>query len=193
MAITRAKTSSIAQGPSTKRTLLADNPAILSGSYESIATTTVGAGGASTITFSSIPSTYTHLQIRGIARGTDSSLRALFLSINSTVNVVRSHYLYGNGSTTTAGSQTANQIGWGTGASATANAFSVVVIDILDYANTNKNKVIRTLAGNELNGSGDIALFSELFDTTAAINAVNLSLEVGNFAQYSSFALYGIK
>ena len=163
------------------------------GAYDSLATVTVPSGGVTSVTFAGIPTGYKHLQIRGIARGTDSSLRALFLSINSTVNVVRSHYLYGNGGTASAGSQTANQIGWGTGASATANAFSVVVIDILDYASTNKNKVTRSLAGNDLNGSGDIALFSELFDTTAAINAVNLSLEVGNFAQYSSFALYGVK
>ena len=193
MSITRAKTSSIAQGPSTNRNLLAGNPVILPGSYESIQTITVGAGGQTTITFSSIPSTYKHLQIRGMARGTDSSLRALFLSINSTVNVVRSHYLYGNGGTASAGSQTANQIGWSIGSGQLASAFSVAVIDILDYANTNKNKVTRCLAANDLNGSGDIALFSELFDTTAAINAVNLTLEVGNFVQHSSFALYGIK
>jgi uncharacterized sodium:solute symporter family permease YidK len=193
LSITRAKTSSIAQGPSTNRNLLAGNPVILPGSYESIQTITVGAGGQTTITFSSIPSTYKHLQIRGMARGTDSSLRALFLSINSTVNVVRSHYLYGNGGTASAGSQTANQIGWSIGSGQLASAFSVAVIDILDYANTNKNKVTRCLAANDLNGSGDIALFSELFDTTAAINAVNLTLEVGNFVQHSSFALYGIK
>ena len=193
MSITRAKTSSIAQGPSTNRNLLAGNPVILPGSYESIQTVTVGAGGQTTITFSSIPSTYKHLQIRGIARGTDSSLRALFLSINSTVNVVRSHYLYGDGATASAGSQTANQLGWGLGSGQLASAFSIAVIDILDYANTNKNKVTRSLAANDLNGSGNIALFSELFDTTVAINAVNLTLEVGNFAQHSTFALYGIK
>jgi hypothetical protein len=193
LSITRAKTSSIAQGPSTNRNLLAGNPVILPGSYESIATVDVGVGGQSTITFSSIPSTYKHLQIRGIARGTDSSLRALFLSINSTVNVVRSHYLYANGATVSSGSQTANQVGWGLGSGQLASAFSVAVIDILDYANTNKNKVTRSLTANDLNGSGNIALFSELFDTTVAINAVNLTLEVGNFAQYSSFALYGIK
>jgi hypothetical protein len=193
LSITRAKTSSIAQGPSTNRNLLAGNPVILPGSYESIQTVTVGAGGQTTITFSSIPSTYKHLQIRGIARGTDSSLRALFLSINSTVNVVRSHYLYGDGATASAGSQTANQLGWGLGSGQLASAFSIAVIDILDYANTNKNKVTRSLAANDLNGSGNIALFSELFDTTVAINAVNLTLEVGNFAQHSTFALYGIK
>lgn len=40
------------------------NPWSPSTDYDSIATTTVGAGGAASITFSSIPSTYQHLQIR---------------------------------------------------------------------------------------------------------------------------------
>jgi hypothetical protein len=163
------------------------------GAYDSLATVTVPSGGVASVTFAGIPTGYKHLQIRGVSRATNNALTALFLSINSTVNVVRSHYLYGDGSTAISGHQTANQIGWGTAANSTANVFSVVVIDILDYTNTNKNKVTRSLAGNDLNGSGNLALFSELFDTTAAINAVNLSLEFGNFAQYSSFALYGVK
>jgi hypothetical protein len=44
-----------------------------------------------------------------------------------------------------------------------------------------------------LNGSGGIALFSGLFDTTAAINALNIYLPADNIGQYSSFALYGVK
>ena len=42
-------------------------------SYESIATVTVGAGGSSSISFTSIPSTYKHLQIRAITRDTGTS------------------------------------------------------------------------------------------------------------------------
>ena len=45
----------------------------ITGSYESIATVTVGSGGSSYIEFTSIPGTYTHLQIRGILRNTGSS------------------------------------------------------------------------------------------------------------------------
>ncbi len=164
-------------------------------SYESIATTTVGAGGSATISFSSIPSTFKHLQLRIIARSTagGSAVTGMNCSINSSVNAVRNHYLYGNGSTASAGAQVANQIGWATGTSQTASAFATSIVDILDYANTSKNKTFRMLAGDETNGNGDIALFSQLFDTTAAISTLTLSLNAGNFAQYSQAALYGIK
>jgi hypothetical protein len=193
LAITRAKTSSIAQGPSTKRTLLADNPVILSGSYESIASVTVGAGGQSVVTFSSIPSTYSHLQVRVIARSAGTSLAGLYISINSSVDPVIGHYIVGDGSSVTAAANGNKQYGWAIGSSQLANTFTAEVIDILDYANTNKNKTVRSLAGYELNGSGGVALFSGLFNTTAAINALNIYLPTGNIGQYSSVALYGIK
>lgn len=164
-------------------------------SYESIATTTVGAGGAATISFSSISGSYKHLQLRVLARSTagGSAVTGMNCSINSSVNAVRNHYLYGNGSTASAGAQVANQIGWAIGTSQLASTFAVSIVDILDYANTNKNKTFRMLAGDDTNGAGDIALFSQLFDTTAAITTLTLSLNAGNFAQYSQAALYGIK
>jgi hypothetical protein len=163
------------------------------GDYESIATTTVGAGGQATVTFSSIPSTYKHLQLRIIARSAGTSLAGLYMSINSSVDPVIGHYIVGDGSTVTAAANGNKQYGWAIGSSQLANTFTAEVIDILDYANTNKNKTVRSLAGYELNGSGGIALFSGLFNTTAAINALNIYLPTGNIGQYSSFALYGIK
>ena len=167
----------------------------ITNSYESISTVTVGSGGQATIAFTAIPTTWKHLQIRGIARSTagGSSVTGLNCSINASVNAVRNHYLYGNGSSASAGAQVANQIGWATGTSMTASVFSTSIVDILDYANTSKNKTFRMLSGNDTNGAGDIALFSQLFDTTSAITDLTLSLGAGNFAQYSSFALYGIR
>ena len=164
-------------------------------SYESIQTVLVGSGGSASISFTSIPSTFTHLQLRIIARSTagGSAVTGMNCSINSSVNAVRNHYLYGNGSSTAAAAQVANQIGWATGTSQTASAFATSIVDILDYANTSKNKTFRMLAGNDTNGAGDIALFSQLFDTTAAISTLTLSLNAGNFAQHSQAALYGIK
>jgi hypothetical protein len=115
------------------------------------------------------------------------------MSINSSVDPVIGHYIVGDGSTAVADDNSNKQFGWATGSTELANTFTAEVIDILDYANTNKNKTVRSLAGYELNGSGGVALFSGLFDTTAAINALNIYLSVGNIGQYSSFALYGIK
>jgi hypothetical protein len=167
-------------------------------SYESIATTTVGAGGSAFVTFSSIPSTYTHLQIRVLARDTRAvSFDNLLLQANSdTGSNYSDHFLYGDGSTTLSGgggSSTEIRTGTITGASATASVFGANVIDILDYANTNKYKTVRALTGADANGSGQMVFRSGLWINTAAITTIKLFPGGGNFGQYSSFALYGIK
>ena len=166
-------------------------------SYESIATTTVGSGGTATITFSSIPATYTHLQIRIMARlsTTTSGGRVTFNS-DTAANYSR-HYLYGTGATTAAGGN-ANasniDIVQATLSSATANIFGVNVIDILDYANTNKYKTLRALTGLDINAAGgEISLWSGNWRNTAAISTITVVPQTGSFVEYSSFALYGIK
>jgi hypothetical protein len=76
-----------------------------------------------------------------------------------------------------------------------ANIFSGFVIDILDYANTNKYKTIRYLSGYDANGSGRVGLGSGSWRSTSAVTSITLQgLEYSsNYKQYSSFALYGIK
>jgi hypothetical protein len=170
-------------------------------SYESIYSTTVGSGGASSITFTSIPSTYKHLQVRGIARSTLSGAGnniGMYMQFNSdTGSNYNWHELFGNGS----GSALAyGQADSGMNvnphsprAGDTASCFAGNVIDILDYTNTNKNTTVRALAGNDTNGGGWMHLTSGLWRNTAAITSITLTLESSNFAEYSSFALYGIK
>jgi hypothetical protein len=78
----------------------------------------------------------------------------------------------------------------------TANSFAGAVIDVLDYASTNKYKTFRSLSGVDLNGSGLVGLFSGfLYSNTNAISNITLYANAGadNFAQHSQFALYGIK
>ena len=170
------------------------------GDYESIATVTVGAGGVSSIDLSSIPSTYTHLQVRMMTRCTTagSGLSNCVVRFNADGGLNYTyHVLFGNGGGSAgAGSTTgAAQAYFGTDtpqASATANAFGANIIDILDYANTNKYKTIRTLSGSDLNGSGDISLWSNLWLSTAAINQLTFYTDA-NFAQHTQIALYGIK
>ena len=68
------------------------------------------------------------------------------------------------------------------------------IVDVLDYANTNKFKTIRNLEGFDVNGSGGlVALTSGLYRSTSAITSIKLTPNAGNYAQYSHFALYGIK
>ena len=175
--------------------MLAGNAAYVAvfGAYESIATVTVGVGGTSTITFSSIPSTYTHLQIRAMAQSTTTNQIDMTFN-NDTGNNYAGHQLEGTGSAAAAAAGTSR-----------ANMFSMVfvpgtsnspggsVIDILDYASTNKNKTARALRGWDNNSSGNIALISGLWMNTNAITTVTLTARGGTIDQYSSFALYGIK
>jgi len=177
--------------------------AIAGGNYYSIATVTVGAGGASNISFSSIPNTYTHLQLRGILRdnrstsgGNNVNIRVGNSGIDSGSNYA-SHLLYGDGSsasTSAQSSQTAGAFGISTSSSDGANIFGVQVIDILDYTNTSKNKTIRWLAGIDTNGAGQIRFSSTLWMSTSAITDIQFYDNAGaSYVQYSSFALYGVK
>lgn len=165
---------------------------------EPIATTLVGAGGSSTITFSSIPSTYKHLQIRWIGRGgapnVNQSFGLRFNSDNGTNYTY--HVLYGTGASVFSVGQTDNNYAFfnsGAGANATSNVFGIGIVDILDYANTNKNKTVRSLGGVDNNGSGIIAFDSGLWISTSAITKIDVYSVTGNFSQYSRISLYGIK
>ncbi len=169
-------------------------------SYESIATTTVGSGGSATVTFSSIPSTYKHLQIRCTIQENASGLAYdnLIARFNgdSAANYSR-HWVVGDGSAASAfgqASRTFAVCGFGVRNATGASVFSPNIIDILDYADTNKNKTVRSLAGTDWNGGGSVGLLSAGWFSTSAITSIVLSLDSSlNFTQYSSFALYGIK
>jgi hypothetical protein len=167
-----------------------------SGAYDSIATVTVGSGGAANVTFSSIPSTYTHLQIRGVIRNSNADDSSIIrFNSDSGSNYAR-HFLRGNGSSATAAaasSVSAMEGAYTAYSGTTANAFSAQVIDILDYANTSKYKTIRVLGGADLNGSGAVNLVSGLWMNTAAVSTILIAAGSGNIAEYSQFALYGIK
>ena len=168
-------------------------------SFDSIATYTIGSGGQSTVTFGSIPSTYKHLQIRGIARtdrGTyNSDPLKLTFNADGGSNYTR-HYLLGDGSSATAdgvSSQTFIQNYLITTNVATSGVFAAFIMDILDYGSTSKTKTVRTLMGFDNNGSGYIGLNSGLWNSTSAVTSLSLAGQFGTFQQYSQFALYGIK
>jgi hypothetical protein len=162
-----------------------------------LATVTLTASTAS-IEFAGIPTGYKHLQVRGIARGTtaDTSVLVRFQLNSDTGNNYARHILTGDGSTAGAAADASQPVG-GVGNFAAANAsasiFGTAVLDILDYANTNKYKTVRSLSGNDRNGSGTVGLFSSLWINTNAITSIKIFPAADNFAQYSSFALYGVK
>ena len=168
-------------------------------SFESIATVTVGSGGAADVEFTSIPGTYSHLQIRALLRTNRSNAGdAVYVRMNSdTGSNYSSHRIEGNGSAASAQmdySATSIALNRVAAANDGANTFGATSIDILDYANTNKYKTLRALVGYDNNGSGMISLCSGLWQSTSAITSLKIiPLNATGFVQYSSFALYGIK
>jgi hypothetical protein len=106
------------------------------------------------------------------------------------INVLNSGNPFASAST----SQTNIYTGISTEGSELASVFAPMITDILDYANTNKNKTFRTLYGMNTNGSTDVlGLRSGLWMNTAPITSINITSSGGNFAQHSRFSLYGIK
>ena len=168
----------------------------VAGDYESIATVTVGSGGSSSITFSSIPSTYQHLQLRGITKNSSTGTFAAMRFNSDTGSNYSAHYLDGDGASVQVGAAPSYDrayFGYA-GTSSQTNIFGVSVIDILDYKDTNKFKTVRILTGVDVNGSGGVVEFSSsAWRSTSAINNINIFFSSNNLAQYSSFALYGIK
>lgn len=169
-------------------------------SYESIQTVTVGSGGAASVSFTSIPSTYKHLQIRGIARCAASTDRNLRLFVNGDTNNAnyKQHWLYGNGSSAASENNTISpQIGYLPMSSDTSGIFGATITDILDYTSTNKTKTVRALFGWDGNGStsGLVSLGSGFqTSSTSAVSSLTIQMSNGsNLAEFSSFALYGIK
>ena len=177
--------------------ILASSTRVAAGDFESIATVTVGSGGSSSITFSSIPATYAHLQVRTLARNAGSNTNNLITFNSDSGANYTYHTLEGGGTTASAGSSTGNSFTLaGKQAPSTygANTFGVGIVDILDYTNTNKYTTVRVLAGVDNNGTADGVIFnSGLWLNTNAITSITITAGGSGFAQYSHFALYGIK
>ena len=173
-------------------------------SFESIATFTPSTG--STVTFSSIPSTYKSLQIRAIYVDSYTGSGALYygysMNFNGDTNAANyaTHYLQGAGSAVSAGGVAGGSYGsWyniqSSGAYNGGTIGGVSVVDIVDYASA-KYKTGRIIAGANYNGSpivGSVTLTSGLWLSTAAITSITISQTGSSFAAGCSFALYGIK
>lgn len=169
------------------------NSIILPGDFESIATSTPS--GTGTVTFSSIPSTFTHLQIRGIFSASVAS-RNIVIQFNSDTGTNYSwHELSCTGTTVGASSGINSTVMYVASAANTTSSLNpcAFIIDILDYANTNKYKTLRSFNGADINGSGGVFLDSGFWRSTSAITSVTVNLNSGNYQTGSNIALYGIR
>lgn len=161
------------------------------GAMESIATVTVGSGGASSITFSDIPGGFQHLQIRATWRASTASEIEVSFNSDTTNTNYRRHLLYGTGGSAVAGSGQLRSVG-GYFDSGT-NVFTGSIIDVLDYGSTSKNTTVRSFWGTENNSSGYVGIYSMLWVNTNAVTSIALTPSGGTFSQFSSYALYGLR
>ncbi len=167
--------------------------------YESIATAS-GNGTSQSITFSNIPQTYTHLEIRGIGQAATSTndygYNGVRFNGDTGTNYTR-HGLFGTNNSTYAYAVTgANFADIGNASylnTSAASTVGVTIVSILDYTNTNKYKTVRALAGTDLNGLAAVGLHSGLWLNTAAVTSITVYQSNGNFTNKSTYALYGIK
>lgn len=160
--------------------------------YDSIATTTLGSASSS-ITFSSIPNTYTDLRIiwniSGVSGSTDIPMR---FNGNST-NSYSYTYLRGTGSSiVTGGLINEGQI-FMTGGNTLQSGFAVsLIIDIFSYADSTNSKTVLAQYLNDRNGSGSVALNVGQWGNTAAINSVTLFASSQTLNAGTNATLYGI-
>ena len=146
------------------------------GAFELISTT-ISDGSIQSVTFSSISSTYKHLQLR-ITANANLATRYHKITFNGSATGYRDHKLYGNGSSVTSTDSTPSA---DAGVAVTTlndvpsstNHFGAVIMDILDYGNTNKNKTVRALSG-AASAVNQIMLSSDLWANTVAITSLTV-------------------
>jgi hypothetical protein len=194
MAVTRLSQSSLREGLEKYTTALGNYVPTL-GVLDNLQTVTVGAGGAASIDFTSIPNRFQHLHLRVLSRTTSASLQRMRLRFNNDSAANYSvHLLIADGGVGAAGVASIGQtIGSSNIASSTlANTFVYTVIDIMDFASTSKTKTVRAITGMDANTEGNVGLWSGAWFSTAAVTSLSLLWDAGNFTQHSTAALYGV-
>jgi hypothetical protein len=171
------------------------------GAYESIATFSLASNTAS-VTFSSIPSTYKHLQIRYMGRSTTTGTSVgdnLYINLNAdTGSNYTYHQLLGSSSTASATGATAQtRLNFQNALprnGVTSSVFGVGIFDLNDYASTTKNKTARIFYGTDTNNTeSKVYLASGLWISTSAVTSIALAPQSNSFLAGSVFSLYGIK
>jgi hypothetical protein len=157
-----------------------------------ISTVTVGSGGATAISFSSIPASFTDLCVMFSTRVNASTVEAVaYIFFNANGDNYSARRLKGDGSGVSSGTGTSEFI-VATGANTTANTFSNGQIYIPNYSgSTNKSYSVDQVIENNATSSSQ-AIVAGLWGNTAAINSIDIVLGSNNFVQHSTASLYGI-
>lgn len=160
--------------------------------------TWTASGAATAFTFTNIPQTFTHLQMRAFGRVLNAQAGdQAGVQFNGDTTLANYAFLevLGNGSSVGVGSYTSTYPFMFTevGGTAVANTWGVSICDILDYRNTTKNKVLRAINGRDMQTQGQSRLCGGLWLSTAAITSITVFNQTGGqFADGSRFDLYGV-
>ena len=165
----------------------------MANTYVQIATNTVGAGGASAITFSSIPQTYTDLCIKISGRSNTAGLYGELIFNGSTTSYT-TRRLEGDGSTVYSSTRTDDLVEMLAASTYTASTFSSLEIYIPNYTSSNNKSFTIDFVTENNATSAIMALWAGLWSNTAAITSISLDPQTtAQFVQYSTATLYGIK
>jgi hypothetical protein len=166
--------------------------------YTAIATASAPSGSAANFTFANVPQNYKHLQIRLFIRSTNTagSYGTMYTGFNGDTfsgNNYWNHYIIGDGSSAFLNGAVGQQVNvspvpW---SSVTSGSFCSIIIDLFDYADASKYKVVKYLTGWDSNNGSRAAIGSAVWMNFQPISNIYMTPD-GGFAQYSHAALYGI-
>jgi hypothetical protein len=162
--------------------------------YKLIASQVVGSGGASSITFSSIPQTFTDLKL--VMSGRNNSVVGTYMTFNGSSSGYSERLLYGTGSAANSTNTSGSYINWSflsNVSSDTANTFSNSEFYIPNYTGSNYKSVSSDSVTENNATAANIYVNAALWSNTAAITSITLTCNTAQFVQYSTFYLYGIK
>jgi hypothetical protein len=162
----------------------------ISTSYVSLGSVKL-ASNQTSVTFSSIPATYKHLEFRLFQRKSGGGNDAMLMHLNG--DFTNGNYAYysflGDGTSGVQSIVDNSAIG-----STRSNGWNTTVITIPDYASTAKTKTYQALSGSSSQTESCIFYVGTVWDNTSAVNTIRLTVGDGNpFITGSTFALYGIK
>lgn len=157
--------------------------------FSRLASTTVGTGGIATISFTNIPQNYTDLCLKFSGRNVNN-VYTFSIAINGTT-VTDAKRLFGTGSGNMS-SDTYNGM-YTDYSTAAASTFGNAEIYIPNYTSNGYKSISVDAVGEDNYSSAYMNLGALVLATTSPVSLISLIPESGNFAQYSTATLYGIR
>jgi hypothetical protein len=166
----------------------------MANTYSLISSKTIGAGGQSSIEFTSIPGIYTDLIIKASIRGTGTGSPNISLDINGVSTGRTTRWIQGNGTGTVSSYGFSDaDIATANTTSQTASIFTNTEIYFANYASANSKGFISENAQENNNAVATyIEVVGGFWSGTSAITSLKLYITGQDIAQHSTAYLYGI-